>query len=42
MKYLLTALPMLAGIEVVSWLCLILITAYILCDIAKAAERRGY
>lgn len=40
MKYIFTALPMLMCVEVISWICLLIIGVFIFADLAKAAERR--
>ena len=40
MKYIAVTLPMFFGVEVLSILCLVLMTLMFLRDIAKSAERR--
>lgn len=40
-KYMVMALPLMAGIEIVSLAALLIITIMALCDIARAAEKRG-
>jgi len=38
-KYLITALPMLFGVEIISWLCLVVLSVFVLFDFCKAAGR---
>lgn len=40
MKYIITALPMLMCVEVISWLCLVILGLFVIADLQKAAERR--
>lgn len=40
MKYIITALPMLMCVEVISWMCLLVIGVFVIADLQKAAERR--
>lgn len=40
MKYIITALPMLLCVEVISWLCLVVLGLFVIADLQKAAERR--
>lgn len=40
-KYLVTALPLLAGIEIVSLAALLIITILALYDITRAADKKG-
>lgn len=39
MKYFITALPMLFGVEIISWMCLVVLSVYVLFDFCKAAGR---
>ena len=42
MKYFLTALPMLFGVEILSMLCLVILSVFVLYDLCKAAgKNRG-
>lgn len=41
MKYLIMSLPMLFGVEVVTLICLLIMTLCVFGDIKKADERRG-
>lgn len=40
-KYLVMFLPLLAGVEIVSLISLLIIVIMVLCDITRAAEKRG-
>lgn len=40
MKYIIMALPMLLCVEVISWLCLVILGVFVIADLQKAAERR--
>lgn len=40
MKYIITALPMLLCVEVISWMCLVILGLFVIADLQKAAERR--
>lgn len=42
MKYLLMSFPMLLGMEVVTLICLLLMTVCFFADLKKADERRKY
>ena len=41
MKYFITALPMLFGVEIISMLCLVVLSVFVLFDLCKAAGERG-
>lgn len=40
MKYIFAALPMILCVEVISWLCLVILGVFVIADLQKAAERR--
>lgn len=40
-KYAAAALPMLAGIEVISWICLIVLASMAVADLMGEAAKRG-
>ena len=40
-KYAAVALPMLAGIEVISWICLVILAFMAIADLTGEAAKRG-
>ena len=41
MKYFWAVLPMIIGSEVVSLVCLCIMVVFVICDLAKAAAKKG-
>ena len=41
MKYFITELPMLFGVEIISMLCLVVLSVFVMIDLCKAAGERG-
>jgi len=41
MKYFITALPMLFGVEILSLMCLVVLSVFVMIDLCKAAGERG-